>query len=126
MVHQLAPLASLITEVHPSSTSTSTRTFTHTSTSVFENAPPPPRQVQDTCNTSLERLASVEEAYRVTPSSLPNLPQDRDVEEEASQMVREVGAGRGAPSPVAQYHNGHLVNRVDIGGQQRWEGKQAG
>ena len=63
----------------------------------------------------------MEEAYRVTPSSLPNLPQDRDVEEEASQMVREVGAGRGAPSPVAQYHNGHLVNRVDIGGQQRWE-----
>ena len=41
-------------------------------------------------------------------------------------MVKEVGAGRGAASPVAQYHNGHLVNRVDIGGQHRWEGEQAG
>jgi len=39
---------------------------------------------------------------------------DRDVEDEAKELVKEVGGGRDGGSPVAQYHNGHLVNRVDF------------
>ena len=64
---------------------------------------------------------------------------DRDVEDEAKELVKEVlgrielslkpthfgrdkiitqtnqvGGGREGGSPVAQYHNGHLVNRVDF------------
>lgn len=44
---------------------------------------------------------------------------DMALEDEAVDLGREVGAGRGEDSPVAQYHNGHLVNRVDFGGAQR-------
>ena len=49
------------------------------------------------------------------------------MEDEAKELVKEVrgkvkitiqskqvGGGREGGSPVAQYHNGHLVNRVDF------------
>ena len=69
---------------------------------------------------------------------------DRDVEDEARELVKEVGkgkiiiitlieqvdsekktligqvgGGREGGSPVAQYHNGHLVNRIDFTTGQR-------
>jgi hypothetical protein len=68
-------------------------------------------EVQEAVPDLLERVAGAEASYR-----------ERDVEEEARALVGEVGAGRDLlASPVAQYHNDHLGNRVDMAGGHREE-----
>ena len=38
---------------------------------------------------------------------------------EKKTLIGQVGGGREGGSPVAQYHNGHLVNRIDFTTGQR-------
>ena len=41
------------------------------------------------------------------------------VDSEKKTLIGQVGGGREGGSPVAQYHNGHLVNRIDFTTGQR-------